>query len=115
MDDPTVMSVLEFHTQVGLWDCRRETAIQASKKERKKHLFTARQSRLCGNDATDATSSPAVRGIPKKPDLGAPTWRLKGLYGHQAFKLRLATGPCNSSGNMVPTPNLGLSSKTKFF
>lgn len=34
MDDPALMSVLEFYTQVGLWDCRRETAIQASKKER---------------------------------------------------------------------------------
>lgn len=36
MDDPTLMSVLEFYTQVSLRDRRRETAIQASRKERKK-------------------------------------------------------------------------------
>lgn len=60
MDGPTLMSILEFSMQVGLWDRRRDTAIQASKKEGKKHLFIARQSPLCGNDATDATGSPAV-------------------------------------------------------
>lgn len=59
-DDPALMSILEFYTQVGLWDRRREIAIQASKKERKKHLFIARQNLLYGNHATDATSSPAV-------------------------------------------------------
>lgn len=37
MDDPTVMSLLEFYAQVSLGDCRRETAIHVSKKERKKH------------------------------------------------------------------------------
>lgn len=36
MDGPTLMSILEFSMQVGLWDRRRETAIQASKKEGKK-------------------------------------------------------------------------------
>lgn len=61
------MSVLEFHDQVGLWDRRRETAIQASKKERqKKNLFIARQSQFCRNDATDATGSPAVQGDSQK-------------------------------------------------
>lgn len=44
IDDPTVMSVLEFYTQVSLGDCRRETAIHVSKKERKKHLFIDRHS-----------------------------------------------------------------------
>lgn len=65
MDDPALMSILEFYTQVGLWDRRRETAIQTSKKDREKHLFTARQNLLFGNDATDATSSPAGQEIPE--------------------------------------------------
>lgn len=65
IDDPALMSILEFYTQVSLWDRRRETAIQTSKKDREKHLFTARQSLLFGNDATDATSSPAGQEIPE--------------------------------------------------
>lgn len=40
IDDLTVMSALEFYTQVSLGDCRRETAIHVSKKERKKNIYS---------------------------------------------------------------------------
>lgn len=40
MDGTALMSILEFYTQVGLWDRGRETAIQASKKEGKKNVYS---------------------------------------------------------------------------
>lgn len=60
MDGPALMSILEFYTQVSLWDRGRETCHSGIQERGKKHLFIARQSPLCGNDATDVTGSPAV-------------------------------------------------------
>lgn len=55
------------------------------------------------------------KGFPKSLTSEHPRGRLKGLGGHQAFKIRLDAQPCNSQRTMVLTQNLGLSSKTKFF
>lgn len=40
VEGPALMSILEFSKQVGLWDCGRETAIQASKEEGKTSLHS---------------------------------------------------------------------------
>lgn len=69
MDGPALMSILEFYTQVGLRDRRRETAIQASKKERK-NIYS-----MPDTAYRKATSSPAVRESLEKPDLGTSTWK----------------------------------------
>jgi hypothetical protein len=82
MDNPTVMSVLEFCTQVGLWDGRRETAIQPSKKERKKHLFIARQSRSVEVMLLMRQAAQLCHGFPQSLTLEHLRGRLKGLGGH---------------------------------
>lgn len=70
MDGPTVKSTLESYTQVGLWDRRREAAIQASKKEKKTCIHC--HGRSCSGETTPLTrdSSPAVRAVPEKPTWG---------------------------------------------
>lgn len=80
-------------TQARLWDCRRETAIQASKKERKKRLFIARQAALRKRCYQNATGSPAVREIPRSRTWDGPRARFKGVGAHQAEKIRLDARP----------------------
>lgn len=79
MDGPTLTSILEFYTHVGLWDRRRETATQASKKKTKTSIQCQTEPALWKQCYRNVTSSPAVQEIPKKPDLGTSMWKAQRL------------------------------------
>lgn len=79
MDGPALMSILEFYTQVGLRDRRRETAIQASKKEREKTSIQ------CQTQPTERRQAAQLcERVWKSLTWERPRGRHKGLGGHRA-------------------------------
>lgn len=72
------MSTLESYTQVGLWDRRREAAIQASKKEKKTSIHCHTDPALWKRRYCNVKAAQLCERFPKILTWERPRGRLKG-------------------------------------